>query len=388
MISSSFIVIISIVSLHIINAKLFCPAVPVSCASHRACGSNSDAKREAIACACEAMSAMQSTYCDDWWESWLPSMWQTAVGMEAVANYAAYGAPLANLSAVSAAVEAVANGKDSFLLIAEDPDAYDDLLWFVLAFARLYEIDGNASYLRQANDVFDYVYLESWDTKYCGGGFFWSAARDYKNAITNELGIASAYKLALLLPKPNRYGAIGDAALQWFLASGMINSQSLINDGLYLNNCSNNGQWTWTYNQGVIFLGLALGAHRQPQNAAHYTQIAANIFAAVAKYLTDQNGVLVDPPPGNPTTDTDQYVFKGIYVRYLRYMRDLLHSNLPKSVVTAIDAFLVKQLRSAVSNDRQNAIYGVMWQGPWTATLNNKTGATQISALDMLTANL
>jgi hypothetical protein len=136
--------------LHASNA-LFCPAIPVKCASHRACGSNSDAHQEAIACACEAMAAMQSTYCDDWWESWLPSMWQTAVGIESVTNFAAYGAPLANRSAVTAAVETVANGKDSILLIAEDPDAYDDLLWFVLAFARLYELDGNASYLRQAN---------------------------------------------------------------------------------------------------------------------------------------------------------------------------------------------------------------------------------------------
>jgi hypothetical protein len=42
--------------------------------------------------------------------------------------------------------------------------------------------------------------------------------------------------------------------------------------------------------------------------------------------MTDHNGVLIEPLPGNPRTDTDQYVFKGIYVRYLRYMRDLLRA--------------------------------------------------------------
>ena len=35
----------------------------------------------------------------------------------------------------------------------------------------------------------------------------------------------------------------------------MINSDNLINDGL--DNCKNNHQTTWTYNQGVILGGLA-----------------------------------------------------------------------------------------------------------------------------------
>lgn len=42
---------------------------------------------------------------------------------------------------------------------------------------------------------------------------------------------------------------------QWFKASGMINSENLINDGL-TPDCQNNGQITWSYNQGVIIGGL------------------------------------------------------------------------------------------------------------------------------------
>ena len=41
----------------------------------------------------------------------------------------------------------------------------------------------------------------------------------------------------------------------WFKNSGMINAQNLINDGL-TTNCLNNGQTTWTYNQGVVLGGL------------------------------------------------------------------------------------------------------------------------------------
>lgn len=44
----------------------------------------------------------------------------------------------------------------------------------------------------------------------------------------------------------------------WFSGSGMINGNNLVNDGLDSKSCKNNGQTTWSYNQGVLFEGLAL----------------------------------------------------------------------------------------------------------------------------------
>ena len=365
--------------------RLYCPAQPLTCDAHVACSS---AALNASSCACEAAAALQARYCNDLFHSWLPSMWETAVGIEAVTNFAAYGAPLANQSAVLQIVAQVARAKDSVLLIAEDPDAYDDLLWYAIAFARLFEVTRDASFLQQSRLVFDYVYLESWDTATCGGGFYWSSHRDYKNAITNELGIVAAYRLARLLPQPNRYGAIGDAALSWFLASGMINAQYLVNDGLFIQNCTNNNQTAWTYNQGVIYLGLVYGAQRHPSSAAAYAQLATRMFGAVAQHMTNKNGVLLEPLPGDPYNDSDQFVFKGIYTRYLRYLVDKMRAHLSSATIKAIGAFLHTQMRSAVQNDMSGALYGVFWEGPFTARFNNKTAATQISAVDLLTANL
>jgi predicted alpha-1,6-mannanase (GH76 family) len=367
------------------GSSLYCPPQQFSCAPTTVCSVQAP---DSASCACLAASALQRVYCDDWFESWLPSMWQTAVGIECMSNYAAYGAPLTNRSAVLAAVKRVASAKDSILLIAEDPDAYDDLLWFSIAFARLYELSGDPVDLQQAQTVFDYVYGQSWDTAACGGGFYWSASRDYKNAITNELGIVAAYRLAKLLGPSSRYGAIGDTALAWFLGSGMINAHGLVNDGLFMQNCSNNGQTPWTYNQGVIYLGLAYGAERQPRNATQYAKLAQHMFAAVASRLTNANGVLVEALPGDPYNDSDQFVFKGIYVRYLRYLRDAMHSLLPAAFVRAVDRFLATQKTNAIANDMQNSLYGAFWEGPFNGRFNNKTGATQISAVDMLVANL
>lgn len=377
--------VLSVVVVVAAAPPLHCPPLPLVCAAHTACSS---AALNASTCACEAASALQSVYCNDLFESWLPSMWETAVGIEAMTNFAAYGAPLANQTQVLQIVAQVARAKDSVLLIAEDPDAYDDLLWYSIAFARLYEVTRDASFLQQARLVFDYVYLEAWDTAACGGGFYWSAHRDYKNAITNELGIVAAYRLARLLPQPNRYGAAGDAALAWFLGSGMIDAQYLVNDGLFMNNCSNNGQTAWTYNQGVIYLGLAYGAQRHPASAAAYAQLATRMFGAVAQHMTNKNGVLLEPLPGDPYNDSDQFVFKGIYTRYLRYLVDKMRAHLSAATIKAIGAFLHTQMRSAVHNDMSGALYGVFWEGPFTARFNNKTAATQISAVDLLVANL
>jgi len=48
---------------------------------------------------------------------------------------------------------------------------------------------------------------------------------------------------------------MGDERMDLVESSGMINSEYLINDGL-TNDCKNNGETTWTYNQGVILGGL------------------------------------------------------------------------------------------------------------------------------------
>lgn len=50
----------------------------------------------------------------------------------------------------------------------------------------------------------------------------------------------------------------------------MINSESLINDGL-TSDCKNNGGLTWTYNQGVILGGLA-NLHKITNNATLLTR--------------------------------------------------------------------------------------------------------------------
>ena len=76
----------------------------------------------------------------------------------------------------------------------------------------------------------------------------------HQNAITNELFLMQAASLYLATNNTS-YLTWARKEWAWFNASGMINGQWLINDGLS-SSCENNGGTTWTYNQGVILGAL------------------------------------------------------------------------------------------------------------------------------------
>lgn len=83
------------------------------------------------------------------------------------------------------------------------------------------------------------------------GGVWWNTDKKYKNAITNELYFALSSKL-YLNTRDTRFLQAANAEWAWFNQSGMLNAQNLINDGLNLPSCTNNGGTTWTYNQVEI----------------------------------------------------------------------------------------------------------------------------------------
>ena len=130
-------------------------------------------------------------------------------------------------------------------------NCFDDHQWALLFWVRAHAATGNTSYLTRAAAVFDYTIANGWTTSVCGGGVLWcpKPTNPYKNAVTNELFLSSAMALhpfTAIVGKPANFYL--DWALKewaWLSASGMINPQSLVNDGLD-GSCKNNGGATWT----------------------------------------------------------------------------------------------------------------------------------------------
>jgi predicted alpha-1,6-mannanase (GH76 family) len=257
---------------------------------------------------------------------------------------------------------------------------FDDNGWWGLAWLAAYDLTGENRYLDAARVVFANM-VTSWDET-CGGGVWWNQDRKYKNAITNELFLSLAAQLHLRSPNTDgSYLAWALREFEWFLASGVIGSSGLINDGL-TPDCANNGKPTWTYNQGVILGGLA--ALHEISGDTGYITLGESIADAALRELTSPPeasppGILIEPGEAEMARARrhgDGSQFKGIFVRNLYDF--YLHSRRP-----AYRDFMLRNARSIWDNSRNaDNQFGLCWTGPF----DTADASRQSSALDALNA--
>jgi predicted alpha-1,6-mannanase (GH76 family) len=249
---------------------------------------------------------------------------------------------------------------------------YDDEGWWALAWIAAYDLTHTRQYLDMAASIFTDM-SGGWDAT-CGGGIWWSKDKAYKNAIANELFLSVAAHLANRVASRDRAGYLAWAKREWawFQQSGMINSQNLINDGLNLTTCKNNGQNTWTYNQGVILGALVELNHAQP--SPQLLETAQTIANAALTHLTDSNGILHDTC--EPNCGADGVQFKGIFARNLM----ALSFAAPNPAYVTFASTNAESIWNH-SRDSSNA-FGQVWSGPFDA----ENAGSQGSALDAFVA--
>ncbi len=252
-------------------------------------------------------------------------------------------------------------------------DFIDDTGWWALAWLRAYDLTGDPRYLQTAQRDVDFMWSSYDDV--CGGGLYWTVHREYKHAITNELFIQAAAELGA------RMGDAGSVYLDravsmwdWFEASGMINGRNMVNDGLEPATCRTNSGPIWTYNQGVVLGGLVALARGTGDDA--YLQRARQLAdASTTSGAIHVDGVLTENCEQDGC-DADGPSYKGIYVRYLGELNRALPDH-PYS------GYLAGQAATAYAHNRTSGDeYGLHWAGP----IRDVSGATQQSAVDLLTA--
>jgi predicted alpha-1,6-mannanase (GH76 family) len=322
--------------------------------------------------AAAGVKALQAWYSQDsglyaaptgWWNS--ANAITVLVNYERVTGVKSYEPVLRNTFA--AAQKTSVNFTNSY---------YDDDGWWALAWIDAYDLTGNVQYLRMAETIFSAM-TGGWDTTTCGGGEWWSTDRKYKNAIANELFLTVAAKLANRTKGSTSAAYLNWARQEWtwFKASGMINAQNLINDGLNSkspNACTNNGGKTWSYNQGVILEGL-VELHKADKDRTLLPQAEAIADAAIA-HLTTSDGVLTEQVSG-----TDLPQFKGIFLRNLM----ALSRAVPSAQRARYKAFAETNANSIWNNDQGPGVeFGGYWQGPF----DSGDATRQTSALDALIA--
>lgn len=301
--------------------------------------------------------------------------WNAANSITVLANYARVTGDTSYNSAIANTFAAAQKSHANFINMY-----YDDQQWWALAWINAYDVTGNAAYVSMAETIFNNVAKSGWDTNVCGGGVWWSAARSYKNAIPNELFLAVAAGLANRTTgnASRHYLSWAQKEWAWFKASGMINSQSLINDGLDSTNpaaCINNGGTTWTYNQGVILGGL-VELDRADPNGTLLLE-AESIATASVTHLS-VGGILTEP---GKLSGGDGPQFKGIFMRNLMKLYEAIPAMSAKA--GQYRRFAEANAQSIWISDRSSGNeLGGLWQGPF----DSADATRQTSAADALIA--
>jgi predicted alpha-1,6-mannanase (GH76 family) len=329
---------------------------------------------------------------DNWYQpasgSWQGlGWWKSANALETVIDYS-FQRSLQNVDQIIAQV--YENRKDGDFI----NDYYDDEAWWALAWVKGYDRTKDSRYLLAAESIFTDI-LSGWDESVCSGGLWWSKARKEKNAIENELFITLGARLYLRTGKPT-YLNWTQRAWQWFDQTGMQGPDGLINDGIDLNTCTNNGNPTWTYNQGVILGGLT-DLYTITHDSS-YLDKAERIASAAMNTLVNSDGILVEPcESSSGGCGNDGTQFKGIFVRYLSYLHQsvrqlvaetpgVFSNNLKQhsEFLSLTSTFLTTQANSIWNNDREEGTnkLGLHWGGPYV----DASPSTQSSALDALVA--
>ncbi len=322
--------------------------------------------------AADGINTLQSWYTQSSGLYQTTGWWNSANAITMLVNYSRVSANSTYLPVFSNTFQQAQSTHQGFI-----NNYYDDEGWWALAWIDAYDLTKNPQYLSMASSIFADM-TGGWDTTTCGGGIWWSKGKNYKNAIANELFLSVAAHLSNRgadSTSKGQYLSWAQKEWQWFHSSGMINSQNLINDGLDAKNpsaCVNNGETTWSYNQGVVLGGLV--ELYQADNDPILPVMAQAIAGATLSNLTDSKGILHDTC--EPTCGADGVQFKGIFVRNLMALNDAFSNSRYKTFVDV-------NADSIWSNSQgPNYEFGQVWSGPFTSG----NAGTQSSALDVLVA--
>lgn len=318
--------------------------------------------------------------------------WQNGAVLETMANIIAY----TNKTHMRYMNPIKASERPLYMLMeAYGPyPSYDDMAWYGLSFARIYEVIGADMFLQVSMDVYNWIWEVGWDQSgSCSGGFYFDDSRESKQTITNAQMLQLSGRLYRLTNNTDYFKKM-EQIYTYISNNGIINATTyLVSDGLNYN-CVPADIYGPTYNDGVVIGGL-VEMYLATKNSSH-RDLAAKIVHAIIEQMCDPNGIIVEYC--EPYCGDDGLMYKGILVRNVRYLMDVLDDDIKREY---FQSWLELQIESNIQYNMcdddpiQNCnitfkdgppyynisgpVFSSDWRGPF------KTGAPmqQTAALDL-----
>ncbi|RZJ53006.1 MAG: hypothetical protein EOO44_09935, partial [Flavobacterium sp.] len=123
--------------------------------------------------------------------------------------------------------------------------------------------------------------------------------------------------------------------------------------------CKSVGEVTWSYNQGTFIGGLT--SLYQATGKQEYLEEAVKVTQTVLKQsgLVSTEGIAIE----KLGTGGDATLFKGIFIRYLAQLRDVLNVRKQhQEVASQIDACIRKSVTSLLQrSEKSDELFGCHW---------------------------
>ena len=246
----------------------------------------------------------------------------------------------------------------------------DDSGWWGIAWLKMYDRTRAPKYLATARAIHAHM-AAGWRPEK-EGGIVWcqDADKQKPNSITNSLFVILSARLYQRTHEP--------AYLQWAQRTLDWQHAKTLYDGIGVIDTPGHKGDYWTYNQGAYIGGLT--ALYQATGDAHYLDEAVKAADTVLTRagLVTPGGVLVEKLGVN---GWDPGLFKGVCVRYLGQLRDVLaarhlHTETAQQIDRCLRASAASLIRIGPGSDGQ---YPIEWhdgaKDTTTCNFNTQTAA-------------
>ena len=234
--------------------------------------------------------------------------WWQAHGLDALVDASIRVGDERHFKMISDFYNGIGNANNGFI-----NDYYDDMAWMGIAFVRAYSITNIKKYLDTSIQLWNDM-LTGWNLTH-GGGIAWNKNMlNYKNTPSNATTAILSFRLYNITGE-QKYFDLGEKIMNWLTNTLVDEESGMVWDGIGRNGTNTiDYDWLFTYNQG-IYIGACVEYYTISKNEIWRYRAIKTADKAIVSFNGISN-ILKDEGEG------DGGLFKGILIRYLKYLAD------------------------------------------------------------------